>query len=153
MSKKQERKYTTIKEFLGKPLVRKRDRSLRYCVAYRTLNSVTKPYVFSITWIDDLLHKLSQAKYFTVRYKIGLLADQSGHHKSGEDSIYNPSGIVWIYCDAIWCKEYTSCSSMLNASDPKLVDVYFNNVIIFSKSLDEQISHLHTESIGMLWES
>ena len=43
-------------------LVRKWDGSLRFCVDYRALNSVD---VFPLPWIDDLLDKLGQAKYFT----------------------------------------------------------------------------------------
>ena len=46
-------------------LVRKQDGSLRFCVDYKALNAVTKPEVFPLPRIDDLLDKFGQSKYFT----------------------------------------------------------------------------------------
>ena len=46
-------------------LVRKKDGTLRICVDYRQLNSVTKLDTFSLPRIDDLLDQLGNAKYFT----------------------------------------------------------------------------------------
>ena len=46
-------------------LVKKRDGTLRFCVDYRALNSVTKPDVFPLPRIYDLLDQLGKSKYFT----------------------------------------------------------------------------------------
>ena len=46
-------------------LVLKKDGSLRICVDYRHLNSVTKPDTFPLPRIDDQLDQLGSAKYFT----------------------------------------------------------------------------------------
>ena len=46
-------------------LVRKKDGSLRFCIDYHPLNSVTKPDLFPLPWIDDLLDQLGKSKFFS----------------------------------------------------------------------------------------
>jgi len=46
-------------------LVRKKDGSLRFCIDYHGLNSVTKTDQFPLPQIDDLLDQLGKTKYFT----------------------------------------------------------------------------------------
>ena len=47
-------------------MVRKRDRTHRFCVDYRELNSVTKANAFPLPRIDDHLDQLGEARYFTI---------------------------------------------------------------------------------------
>ena len=46
-------------------LVPKKDSSLRFCVDYRKLNSITRKYVFPLPHVDDILDTLSGTKFFT----------------------------------------------------------------------------------------
>ena len=46
-------------------LVRKKDGSLRFCVDYWNLNSVTKSDIFPLPRVDDLLDQLSKSKFFS----------------------------------------------------------------------------------------
>ncbi len=46
-------------------LVKKKDGSLRFCIDYRELNSITKADVFPLPRIDDLLDQLGESKFFS----------------------------------------------------------------------------------------
>ena len=46
-------------------LVRKKDGSLRFCVDYQKLNSVTKSDVFPMPRIDSMLDQLGKSEYFS----------------------------------------------------------------------------------------
>ena len=47
-------------------LVAKKDSSMRFCVDYRRLNSVTKTDVFPLPRVEDSLDQLSRSRYFTM---------------------------------------------------------------------------------------
>ena len=49
-------------------MVRKKDDTMRMCVDYWNLNSVTKPDIFPLPRVDDLLDQLSGAMFFTTHY-------------------------------------------------------------------------------------
>lgn len=43
----------------------KKDGNLRLCIDYRGLNSVTKPDLYPLPRIDDMLDELGNMKYFS----------------------------------------------------------------------------------------
>lgn len=47
-------------------LVKKKDGSLRFCVDYRKLNSITKKDIYPLHCIDDSLDRLQHARYFSM---------------------------------------------------------------------------------------
>ena len=58
-------------------LVRKNDRSLRFCLHYRDLNSITKSDTFPLPLIDDMLDQLGRLKFFsTLDLTAGYWQDQ-----------------------------------------------------------------------------
>ena len=69
-------------------LVRKKDGTLRFCVDYRKLNSVTKDDIFPLPCIDDLLDQLGQAKYFTTLDLASGYWQIPVHHQSQEKTAF-----------------------------------------------------------------
>ena len=57
-------------------LVRKKDGSIRMCVNYRRLNSVSQEDAYPMPCIDDLINRLGEAKF--IRTLEMILADASG---------------------------------------------------------------------------
>ena len=93
---------------------------------------------------------MGQAKYFTtLDLKLGYWQIKVDAKSQGEDSISNPSGIVRIPCDAIWCKDAPAVFQHLMQSVSKglktenlWMHTYLDDVIIFSTTLDQHIRHI-----------
>ncbi|CAN6249028.1 unnamed protein product [Urochloa humidicola] len=129
-------------------LVRKKDGSYRFCVDYRYLNALTVKSKFPIPVFDQLMDELAGASWFTtldlisgyhqVRLKAGeeyKTAFQT-HHGQFEFLVmaFGLSGAPGTFQGAMNC----TLAPLLR----KCVIVFFDDILIYSKSWEEHLVHL-----------
>ena len=128
-------------------VVDKKDGSKRFCVDFRQLNKITKPISYPLPVIDDILARLGEAKYFTtLDLKSGywqVLMDERDREKTAFachrglfEFLVMPfglSGAPPVFME------------LMNIVSEGLEDFaipYLDDIIIFSASPDEHLSHL-----------
>jgi hypothetical protein len=128
--------------------VEKKDKSLRMCVDYRSLNEVTIKNKYPLTRIDDLSDQLKGAKYFS---KVDL---RSGYHQLKiRESDISKTAFVTRYEQY----EFTVMSFGLTNAPAyfmnlmnkvfveeldKFVVVFIDDILVYSKSVEEHEQHL-----------
>ena len=133
-------------------LVRKKDGSLRFCVDYRKLNSVTQPDVFPMPRIDDMLDQLGKLKYFsTLDLASGywqIRIDPDSQEKTAfvtpqrlYEFLVMPIGLM--NTPATFQRMMQKLLTGLNpANGPDFVSVYVDDVLIVSETLEEHVHHI-----------
>ena len=130
-------------------LVRKKDNSIRVCVDYRQLNRKTIKDAYYLPRIDEMLESLSGNKYFSI------LDMKSGYHQLEVLEAHKPRTAFtagplgfWEYnrlpfglCNApaTYQRVMEECLGELNYS---ICLVYLDDLIIFSKTYEEQVLRL-----------
>ena len=136
----------------GAPIlfVAKADGTLRMCVDYRALNKVTQKDRYPLPRIDDLFDQLRGAQFFS------SLDLQSGYHQvriSDEDvpktAFRTPLGhYQWrVLSFGLTNAPATFMRLMHTVLAPyigKFVLVYLDDILIYSKTEDEHLSHIRT---------
>jgi hypothetical protein len=128
--------------------VKKKDQSLRLCVDYRPLNTVTIKNKYHLPHIDILFYQLAGTKVFS---KVDLL---SGYHqikiRSKDVLKITFSTRYGLYKYLVMSFGLTNASahfmylmnSVFMAELDKLVVVFINDILVYSKNEEENEQHL-----------
>ena len=133
-------------------MVRKKDGTHRFCVDYRALNAVTKPDLYPLPRIDDLLDQLGEARFFsTLDLASGYWQIPVSEDAIEKTAFVVPQGLYefrvmpfgLMNAPSVFQRLMTRVLMGLNpADDSDFVAVYIDDVLIFSRTLEEHIEHL-----------
>ncbi|CAF0845531.1 unnamed protein product [Adineta steineri] len=130
-------------------LVKKKDKTMRFCIDYRRLNTVTIKDAFPLPRIDEIFDQLTDAKYYTkFDFKSGYFQvplskeDRPKTAFSTRDNHYQftvlPQGIT--NGPATFQRVI---NQILGPTRWKYALAYIDDVIIYSNTFDEHVSHLN----------
>ncbi|MCO5592055.1 hypothetical protein L7F22_046049 [Adiantum nelumboides] len=136
-------------------LVQKKDGTYRMCVDYRALNRITIKNRFPVPRVEDLFDKLQGSTYFS---RIDL---KSGYHQI---RIVDEDIVKTAFCTSFGLYEYlvlpfglTNAPATFNRMMERIfrphrnfTGVFFDDVIIYSKTIEEHKEHLKLHSITLL---
>ena len=129
-------------------LVKKKDGTTRFCVDYRKLNSLTRKDVYPLPRIDDTLDLLSRSAYFTTLDLASgywqVKMDEESREKTAfttYSGLYEFNVMPFGLCNAPATFQRLM-ETILAGLTRKICMVYIDDILIFSRTFEEHLSHL-----------
>ena len=133
-------------------MVRKKDGTHRFCIDYRQLNTVTKADTYPQPRIDDLLDQLGQCQFLsTLDLASGYWQIRVSPASREKTAFVTPQGLYEFLvmpfgltnAPAVFQRLMQRLLMGLNpASGPDFVAVYIDDVLVFSPTVEEHLTHL-----------
>ena len=133
-------------------MVRKKNGTHRFCIDYWQLNTVTKADTYPLPRIDDLLDQLGQCQFFsTLDVASGYWQIRVSPASREKTAFVTPQGLYEFLvmpfsltnAPVVFQRLMQRLLMGLNpASDPDFVAVYIDDVLVFSPTLEEHLTHL-----------
>ena len=128
-------------------LVKKKDGSLRMCVDYRRLNAVANADAYPMPCVDDMIDSLGKAKYIlTLDLARGYWQVPVAEESQSRTAFTTPYGIFQFRVMPFGL--HGAPATFQRMLDQLLADcsgyaaAYLDDVVIYSASWEEHISHL-----------
>ena len=130
-------------------VVSKKDGSSRLCVDFRRLNQITKQIAFPLPIIDDILNLLGNAKYFTtLDLKSGYWQVAMDPESVDKTTFTSHKGTFSFQVMPFGLSNapgvFQQLMSIVLSGCEQFCTAYLDDVIIWSRSKEEHLSHIQT---------
>jgi hypothetical protein len=138
---------------LGAPVffIKKKDGKLRFVQDYQALNAITRKNHYLLPFIDDLIHQLKDARYFTkldVRWGYNNVCIREGDEWKAtfctNMGLFEPLVMYFGLTNSPATFQTMMNEIFKDLITEGVVSVYLDDILIFTNSLEEhsQITHL-----------